>query len=46
MTNQPSLLPMAVFSEAEEDAFGLLEDDAEIDAVMDALFPEALLNAL
>lgn len=44
MTANPSLLPSAahVFSDVEEEAFFDLADQADIDALVDALFPDEL----
>lgn len=44
MTANPSLLPSAaqVFSDVEEDLFCDLADEADIDALVEALFPDEL----
>jgi hypothetical protein len=41
MTANPSLLPIAarVFTEDEEDLFAELADDADLEALVEALFP-------
>jgi hypothetical protein len=37
-----SLIPQQVFSQSEDEFFEELVDDAEIEAIVDALFPESL----
>lgn len=37
----PSLLPQRAFSDNEDALFDGLDADAEIDALLDALFPDA-----
>lgn len=37
-----SLIPQQVFSESEDEFFEQLVDDAEIEAIVEALFPESL----
>lgn len=43
----PSLLPTSVLalSDEERQAFDLLDDDADLDALCDALFPDELTKA-
>ena len=36
----PSLIPMRAFTDDEDAAFGEMDDDAELDALVDVLFPE------
>jgi hypothetical protein len=41
----PSLVPMQAFSLDEDAAFEEMEDDAEIEALVDVLFPDSIVPA-
>jgi hypothetical protein len=41
----PSLLPQSAFSDTEESLFDDIVDQAEIDALVDVLFPDELLRS-
>ena len=40
-----SMLPQIVFTASEEEIFDDLVDEAEIDAIVEALFPESLTKS-